>query len=155
MIATETDPGASFERSAKKPKLGSHGRGDVCSTPLVELKPEKKKKTKGDKYPVSEIIKAKDKKRKKQAADPVVSENDHGGDTVEASDRDQSSCASEEDDSGYIPPIHESSVPRTNSDSLSKKSKKYVPPEETPNQRDSRTIFVGNVPFQAMTSKVG
>ena len=161
MIATETDSGDGFGSPTKKPKLGSLGGGDVRSAPVAKPKPEKEKKTKGDKNPAPEVANAKGtskenkrkegKEKKNQAVEPAVYENEDGD---EGSERDQSPPASEEDDS--VPPIHESlaGVPRSGSTSPSKKGKKYAPPGETPDQRDSRTIFVGNVPFQVMTTKV-
>ena len=166
MIATETDPGAGSRRPTKKPKLGSHEGSDVHSTPAVEPKPEKQKKTKRGHNPASEVVQTKDtpeenkrkdkKGRKKQAVEPAVSDNEGGDEAVEASGRDQSSSASGEEGSEYIPPVHQSLAgsSRPNLTSPLKKSKKHVPPDETPDQRDSRTIFVGNVPFQVMTTKV-
>lgn len=49
--------------------------------------------------------------------------------------------------------VHESvavgSKPKTTSGKV-----KYVPSEETPEQRDARTVFVGNVPVEVVKSKV-
>lgn len=160
LIVTETDAGSRW--SPKKSKLGSHAGSDVRLTPVAE-----KKKPKGINNPTSEAVKTKDvskeKKRKdeqgkkKQAAKPTVSGNEGEGEAVEASKRGQLPFASEGEDSECIPPAHESlaGTSRPDSTSPSKKSKKYVPPDETSDQRDSRTIFVGNVPLQVMTTKVG
>ena len=164
-IATETDPDACFERSVKKPKLGSHEGGDTCSTPVTRHKAGKKKKTKGDQDPTPEAVRTKetseekrvgkDKKRKNKAPEPTVSEEDEdeAGGVVR---QEPSSSESEENDEEYAPPVHESltKAPRSDAPSSSKKSKKYAPPDETPDQRDSRTVFVGNVSSQVMTSKV-
>lgn len=164
LIATETDPDTDFGQPAKKPKLRSHGNSDIRSNSAAEPKPEKKKKTKSETNPASEVVKVKEtpkenkrgdkKRKKKQAADSPVS-NTEGGDEVD--EQGQSSFASEEGGSKYTPPVHESlaGASRPNFASSSKNSKKYAPPEETSEQRDSRTIFVGNVPFQVMTTKVG
>lgn len=162
LIETETDPLAGFAWSAKKPKLGSHAVSHVRSASVVELKPETKKRTKGDRNHAPEVAKPQDtskevkrehRKGKKKAAKPALSENE---DEDEASERDQSPFGSEEDNES-IPPIHESlaGASRPNPTSPPKKSKKHVPPGETPDQRDSRTIFIGNVPLQVMTTKVG
>ena len=163
VIATEKEPADAStgpKRSTKKAKLGLYDGSDAGSTPAMKPKAEKKKKTK---ELIPEVVKSKgksaekealiDKKGKiKQAAEPVVS----GGEDEEDSEQNPSSSDTEEDDGEYVPPVHESlaGAAALNSTSLSKKSKKYVPPDETPDQRDSRTIFVGNVPPQVMTTKV-
>lgn len=160
LTLTETDTG--FERSTKKAKLGSH-EGAAGSSSMTKPKSEKKKKAKVEKGPVPETDKAKrqsgdkgvgkDKKgKKKRTADTVVSEDEGNDDAVE----DTPSSDSEEDDGEYIPPVHESLVraPGPDQVSSSKKGRKHVPPDETPGQRDSRTVFVGNVPSQVMATKV-
>ena len=159
----ETDNG--FERSAKKVKLGSH-EVSVDSGSVTKPKSEKKKKTRGEKDPVLDTVKAKrqsgdkrtgkDKKgKKKRAADTAASEGGGGDEAVECTNQTTSSD-SEEDDGEYIPPVHESLIRTPGPDpiSSSNKNKKYAPPNETPDQRDSRTIFVGNVPSQVMATKV-
>ena len=166
VITTEAKPddaSAGSKRSTKRAKLGLHDGGDVSSTPVIKLKPEKKKKTKDL---VPEVVKPKrksgekegviDKKGKKKAAEPVVSKDGDGDEAVEDSEQNPSSSDSGEDDGDYVPPVHESVAGATapNSTSSSKKNKKYVPPDETPEQRDSRTIFIGNVPSQVMAAKV-
>ena len=159
VITTETDSnddGSSFGRSAKKAKLGSHGGNDVGSTPVAKLKPEKKKRTKDDKKPMSEVAKMKERSRgeKKRPAEPVVLVDENDEDAVADGEQDPPPPDSE-DDGKYVPPVHESLAGTSRSDSASrKKSKKYTPPDETPDQRDSRTIFVGNVPSQVMATKV-
>ena len=165
LIAAERDTDdavAGFKRSTKKAKLEFRDSSDVGPTIVTKLKPEKKKKTKGDKDLIREVARtkgkseeevAKDKKEKKEhAAGPVVSEGEDG----QHSEQNLSSSDSEEDDGGYVPPAHESlaGAVAPKSTPSSKKSKNYVPPDETRDQRDSRTIFVGNVPSQVMTTKV-
>ena len=170
VIATETDPddtSAGLNRSTKRAKLVFYDGADVDSTPVVKPKPEKKKKTKGDKDPVFEVTKTKGKSeeteavkdkngKRKQAAEPLVPEDDEGSEAVEDSEQNSPSSDSEEDDNEYIPPVHESLAGAAGPDSASssKKNKKYAPADETPAQRDSRTIFVGNVSSQVMTTKV-
>lgn len=164
---TETDTGACLKRSTKKAKIGFHDDSDVGSTPVTKHKLEKKKRTKGEKDPIPEAVKAgsksgykgmgKDKKgKKKQTAEAVVSEKESGGEAVEDNQQSSSLSDSEEGGGEYIPPVHESlaRAPGPNSASSSQKGKKYAPPDETPDQRDSRTIFVGNVPSQVMAAKV-
>jgi nucleolar protein 12 len=164
---TETDDtSAGVKRSAKKVKIKSNGDSNVGSTPGVKPKSEKKKKTKGEKGHVSEVDKAKgtsgekeagrDRKgKKKHTAEPVFSEGEDGDKVVP--DNEQNPSSSDSDDGErYVPPVHESlaTAPGPAPGPSSKKAKKYVPPDETPEQRDSRTIFVGNVPSQVMTAKV-
>ena len=64
--------------------------------------------------------------------------------------------ASSEIDDHAPPPVHETHVAssRTKTRSKSDHRVKYVPPDETPAQRDARTIFVGNVPIVVVKSKV-
>jgi len=160
VIATEKEPddaSAGPKRSTKKAKLGLYDGNDAGSTSAMKLKTEKKKKTKelmpeakGKSAEKEAVI---DKKGKnKQASKPVAS----GGENEEDSEQNPSSSDSEDDDGEYVPPVHESLATAAAPDSTpsSKKNKKYVPPGETPDQRDSRTIFVGNVPSQVMTTKV-
>lgn len=170
VIPTETDAddtSAGFKRSTKKAKLGFHGESDVSSTLVTRHKPEKEKKTKGERDPIPEVVKTKgksgekepekDKKvKKKQTVEPVVSEGEGGAKAVEDKGQNPSSSDSEEGEGEYVPPVHEAlaRASRPDSTSSSKKDKKYVPPDETPDLRDSRTIFVGNVPSQVMTTKV-
>ena len=167
VITTEAEPddaSAGSKRSAKRAKLGLYDGSDVGSAPVVKLKPEKKKKKTKDLVP--EVVKPKrkpgekegviDKKgKKKQAAEPVVSKDGDEDEAVEDSEQNLSSSDSGEDDGDYVPPVHESVAGATAPDSTSlKKNKKYVPPDETPEQRDLRTIFIGNVPSQVMAAKV-
>lgn len=168
VIATETDPddtSAGFKRSTKKAKVGFHDDNDVDSSLVTKLKSEKKKKTKGGRGPSSEAVKpkgksgekeaVKEKKGKQKQAEPVISEGEDQDNAVGGNEQNSSSSDSEQDDSEYIPPVHESlaRAPGPDSTSSSKKNKKHVPPDETPDQRDSRTIFVGNVPSQVMNTK--
>ena len=54
------------------------------------------------------------------------------------------------------PPMHEThaSDSATKVRSKSRKKTKFSPPDETPAQRDARTIFVGNIPIDVAKSKV-
>lgn len=164
---TDTDPDDGSKRSTKKAKTGFHDGSDVSSTPVTKLKPEKKRKTKGDKDPMLEAVKVKRKSEEKEAArdkkgkkkrvvKPVLSESEDQDEAAEGSEQNSSSSDPGEDDGEYVPPVHESLARAAgpNSASSSKKSRKYAPSDETPDQRDSRTIFVGNVPSRVMTTKV-
>ena len=163
LILNETD--IDSERSTKKVKLGSH-EGSVGSSSVTKPKSGKKKKTRGEKDPVLEAVKmkrqpgdkgmGKDKKgKKKRTADTAASEGEGDDEAVEDTKQTPSSD-SEVDGGDYVPPVHESLVEARSPDPIpsSKKNRKYAPPDETLDQRDSRTIFVGNVPSQVMTTKV-
>ena len=157
------DASAGSKRSTKKAKLVSHHDSSVGSTPVTTSKLGKRK-TKGERDPIPEAVKkkgkseeeaGKDKRGNKQAPVITASDDEDGDETVEDGEQ-SSSSDSEEDDGEYVPPVHESLAGTSGPDAApsSKKNKKYVPPDETPDQRDSRTIFVGNVPSQIMAAKV-
>ena len=169
MISTETDPGGSspgVKRSTKKAKLGFRDDRDVGSTSVTEHRLEKKKKTKGEKAPMPEVAKTKgnpgekeagrDKKGKKKVTEIMISEGEDGDEAAEDNEQSPPLSDSEAGDGEYTPPVHESlgRASGPGSASSSKRSKKYVPPDETPDQRDSRTIFIGNVLSQVMATKV-
>ena len=59
----------------------------------------------------------------------------------------------EGDDSGTLRLVHESLVEKSKLKHKSKKQK-YVPPDETPAQRDQRTIFVGNLSLEIAQKRV-
>ena len=51
--------------------------------------------------------------------------------------------------------VHESLLKgKQHKDNGSMSKRKYVPPEETPERRNARTIFVGNVPVEVAKSRV-
>lgn len=63
------------------------------------------------------------------------------------------SSSEDEDDSDTSPPAHETQ--KTSKWKLKHpKKSKYVPPGETSAQKDARTVFIGNVPIEAVKSKV-
>ena len=64
--------------------------------------------------------------------------------------------SSSEAEDNIVPPQHESLTAKTleEKDGGPKTKTKYVPPEETKEQRDERTIFVGNLPPEMAKSKV-
>lgn len=63
---------------------------------------------------------------------------------------DDSEDSDEEGDPSKL--VHETLLKGNSTKSASKK--KYVPAGETKEQRDARTIFIGNVPIEAVTSRV-
>ncbi|KZV67201.1 hypothetical protein PENSPDRAFT_736696 [Peniophora sp. CONT] len=64
---------------------------------------------------------------------------------------------SEDSDADAPPPVHESLLNKKEKRDRGRKKDKvrYVPPGETREQRDSRTVFVGNVPVEVVKSKSG
>ncbi|KAI0696017.1 hypothetical protein BC835DRAFT_917013 [Cytidiella melzeri] len=72
-----------------------------------------------------------------------------GPSTIPAADAEISDSDDEEGDPSKL--VHESLLQGSRSRSSPKK--KYVPAEETPEQRVARTIFVGNVPVEVVTSR--
>lgn len=68
----------------------------------------------------------------------------------------ESASASGTDDENAPPPVHETHVEsgRSNTRSKAQKKVKYIPPDESPAQRDARTVFIGNVPIAVVKSKV-
>ena len=155
---------AGLKRPTKKAKLEFHDDSHIGSTAVT--KPRLENKTKGQKDPMPEVVRKKGKSeekgvgkdkrgKKKQVSESVASEDEGGGETAEDSEH-GSPSDSGEDDGEYVPPVHESLATASGPSSVpsSKKDKKYVPPGETPDQRDSRTIFVGNVSSQVMATKV-
>ena len=63
-----------------------------------------------------------------------------------------------DDDADAPPPMHVSLLPggEASTDKASRKQKKsaFTPADETPSQRDERTVFIGNLPIDAAKSKV-
>jgi nucleolar protein 12 len=59
----------------------------------------------------------------------------------------------ESDDSEFSPLVHESIAPQKR-DRSSKKKTKYIPEGETKEDRDARTIFIGNISVEVAKSKV-
>ena len=57
------------------------------------------------------------------------------------------------DDSDTLRLVHESLMEKSKSKHKSKKQK-YVPPDETPAQRDQRTIFIGNLSLEVAQKRV-
>lgn len=65
---------------------------------------------------------------------------------------DSDSSESSEPESDAEPIVHESLTKRTRTPKT--KPTKYAPPDETPAQRDARTIFVGNLSVQVASKRV-
>ena len=64
--------------------------------------------------------------------------------------------ASLDDDADAPPPTHESLLPSAKRVRVksTKKKTKVVPEDETPAQRDARTLFVGGLPVEVAEKKV-
>lgn len=68
----------------------------------------------------------------------------------------QSNDEDEENDENVPPPQHESlgAGPSQKRDRGSKNKTKYIPQDETKEQKDERTIFIGNLPADVAKNKV-
>lgn len=88
----------------------------------------------------------------------VLEDSDSDLKSEESADTDSNNSSDENEDNDYNinvpPPKHETHADsRTRTKKKSKKMK-YVPPDETPAQRDARTVFIGNVPIDVVKSRV-
>lgn len=80
-------------------------------------------------------------------------ENEDGeGDVGAANAEDEAAKVSDSDDEGDPSQMVHEAVTKGGKAGSSKK--KYVPSEETPEQRNARTIFIGNVPVDVVKSRV-
>ncbi|GJJ12991.1 hypothetical protein Clacol_007240 [Clathrus columnatus] len=85
---------------------------------------------------------------------PAPEETDDDSKSEETVEKDESSEDEDDDyDLNAPPPKHETQT--TSQARIRKKAKKskYVPPDESPAQRDARTIFIGNVPIEVIKSR--
>ncbi|KAJ3716021.1 hypothetical protein C8R42DRAFT_778754 [Lentinula raphanica] len=82
-----------------------------------------------------------------------LSKSDHD----DGSERDLSvegeNSSSNEEDEEDEPPQHETLTKKQSSKSSSKVPRKYTPPDETPEQRNARTLFVGNLSVEVSQKK--
>jgi len=74
-------------------------------------------------------------------------------DTGQLAEDEEDNDDEEGHDSGTLRLVHESLMEESKSKHKSKKQK-YVPPDETPAQRDQRTIFVGNLSLEIAQKRV-
>ncbi|KAL1744989.1 hypothetical protein HDZ31DRAFT_82256 [Schizophyllum fasciatum] len=95
-----------------------------------------------------------DKKTKKQVA-AVADDAERPVPSAPATDPtpvDAADDAMDQDTDAYTPPAHIASTSSSNP-KHPKKRTKFSPEEETPEMRDARTLFVGNVPVEVMGKK--
>ena len=104
-----------------------------------------------------------EKKSKKQAAtvaadeavdddEPTLSAPTTTSTPADVTEEAENDAMDESPDS-YTPPTHISATTSSNP-KHPKKRTKFAPEEETPEMRDARTLFVGNVPVEVMGKKV-
>lgn len=89
-------------------------------------------------------------------SDESMAEQEGSSSSENEEDQRASSDSEEDEDDSFDPSkiVHESLLkPREKSHKASSK-KKYVPPGETPDQRDLRTIFVGNLSVEIVKKRV-
>lgn len=74
---------------------------------------------------------------------------------LDAADASESDESSDEDDAEVDPAtlVHEALKPSTSRANEPSASKKYVPVDESPQDRERRTIFVGNLPIEVAQKK--
>lgn len=90
------------------------------------------------------VIKSNKRKRKEREEDVASTEH---------FDEPQSDENNEEDSNGEVP-VHISLLEGSSKRTLSTRKQVYTPEGETKEQRDRRTVFVGNVPAQVAISRV-
>ncbi|KAJ4480087.1 hypothetical protein J3R30DRAFT_3873990 [Lentinula aciculospora] len=83
----------------------------------------------------------------------AVSDLDGEEEKTEIEEGDEDSSSSEDDDEDRPPPQHESLTKKQSSKKPPKSISKYVPPDETLEQRNARTIFVGNLNVEVSQKK--
>ncbi|KIY64162.1 hypothetical protein CYLTODRAFT_381221 [Cylindrobasidium torrendii FP15055 ss-10] len=120
-------------------------------TPIAVAGPSQKRKS----LPEPEIVepkKRKVEKKKKEKSKPKPkaptpdSSDDEG--VEDAYEKNQQSDSDEEGDPSTL--VHESVTQKSNAP---KAKKKTAPPEETTEQRDLRTLFIGNLPVEVAQKK--
>ncbi|KAA1474692.1 hypothetical protein DENSPDRAFT_873549 [Dentipellis sp. KUC8613] len=158
----EPTPGPSSEVEKKRKKTDSdHG---ASKKRLKQDESPKKEKEKKDSAAETATAKAKAKKDKKKAkAEVLESSDDEDNADIEdayltksqtsqpAPAENASDSSDDEGDPSQL--VHESVSKSGKAAKVRTKAPKYVPPEETKEQRDARTIFVGNVPIDVAKNK--
>lgn len=89
--------------------------------------------------------------------DEVESEEEDEGDGAQESSNSENSSRGVQDSDSEVDLLHETlsnMVKKKRTPSSANKSRKYTPAEETPEQRDQRTIFVGNLSVQVAQKRV-
>jgi nucleolar protein 12 len=128
----------------------------------TEAKQSKKivvsKKPSKDKIPRHEPVSDREETTKAEAktTGPSKDETEAGPSSVDMeinpAVNDSADDSDEEGDPSKL--VHESLLKDGKKKNTLKAKQKYVPSEETPEQRDARTLFIGNVPMEAVTSRV-
>jgi nucleolar protein 12 len=84
-------------------------------------------------------------------------ENEDEGNVAQESSNSENGSRGVQDSDSEVDMLHETlsgAVKKKRAPSSANKSKKYTPAEETPDQRDQRTIFVGNLSVQVAQKRV-
>ena len=86
---------------------------------------------------------------KKTASPPVYNSEQEEG------PRDEDAGESSDDEHTTAPPVHETITKNGKKSSVATRSRSaYVPSGETKEQREARTVFIGNIPMEVAKSKV-
>ncbi|KAF8161776.1 hypothetical protein K438DRAFT_1921624 [Mycena galopus ATCC 62051] len=155
--ATIPDP---LEKKKKK-----RGESDVpkASKPAATLKPAKKSKraepvvemedsdATDDDEDNSDLENAYLGKQKRTAPAPVSEDEDEEVEADGSGDNDDDDSGDAESDADAPPPVHESLTKRVRTKPA--KKTKTVPENETPEQRNARTLFIGELPVEVAQKK--
>ncbi|KIK62418.1 hypothetical protein GYMLUDRAFT_58188 [Collybiopsis luxurians FD-317 M1] len=95
---------------------------------------------------LSRTLKRKDKGKGPESPD----EEQNDGDKFQEESEDHDGVSSEDNSS---PPQHESLTKKQRTKKVLKSKTRYVPPDETPEQRNARTIFIGNLSVEVSQKK--
>ncbi|KAL1705230.1 hypothetical protein EV121DRAFT_279793 [Schizophyllum commune] len=155
------------DASTSKGDSSSTAKADKVSAHITSADKKAKKRKAAEPEPEQPTPKRSkkdkaEKKSKKQAA-AVAADNAVGVDepttsaptttsaSADAAEEAENDAMDESPDS-YTPPTHISATTSSNP-KHPKKRTKFAPEEETPEMRDARTLFVGNVPVEVMGKK--
>jgi nucleolar protein 12 len=83
---------------------------------------------------------------------PGIDEPDSSDSSISENDASDDPGSDDEDDFNPAALVHESL--QHGSSKHGSAHQKYVPPDETPEQRNARTIFIGNVPIDSLKNRV-
>ncbi|OJT09892.1 Nucleolar protein 12 [Trametes pubescens] len=160
--ATPTTPSDRKRKVTEETPTGKtkKSKSDSAAAPSSSKsasKPEKKEKKKkhakvasSSESEVDEDAKLQEQMHKKKSKKRVSPEPTHAAE--EEAESSKSDSSDEEGDPSKL--VHESLLKGSQAKSQSRHGKaKYVPAEESPEQRDARTIFVGNVAVDVTKSK--
>ena len=114
----------------------------------------KKKKAKTSEVEVKGKKEKKDKKVEEKKKKKSEEEEETAASPTKSNDNEDLSASDDDDADTDTIPKHESLTKGSKSRDRGKKEKVLAPPDETPEQKDRRTIFIGNVPLEVASKRV-